>query len=111
MTDHHVSEEEELAHHPGPKQYVMIAVILAVVTAIEVAIYYVPALEGVLVPSLIGFSLIKFVLVGLWFMHLKFDSRIFKSLFVTGIILALIVFFIVLATFVFRSGPAPAVTG
>ena len=107
----HETEEEELSHHPGPKQYVAVAVILAIVTAIEVAIYYITALEDFLVPALIAFSFMKFVLVALWFMHLKFDSRIFKWLFVTGLATAGVVFFIVLSTFLFRDGAAPAVGG
>lgn len=92
-------EAEELAHHPGPRQYVFIAIILAIVTAAEVAIYYVPALEDWLVPFLIVFSVIKFVLVGLYFMHLKFDSLIFRRLFIVGIVLAFVVFTIVLSLF------------
>lgn len=107
----HPTEDEELAHHPSPRQYVVVAVVLAVITAIEVAIYYITAFEDFLVPSLIGFSFLKFVLVALWFMHLRFDSHIFRRLFVTGLVLAFAVFFIVLATFVFREGAAPAVTG
>ncbi len=98
-------------NHPGPRQYVWVAVILAIVTLIEVAIYYVPALEGVLVPALIAFSVIKFILVALWFMHLRFDSRLFRRLFVVGIVLALGVFAIVLSTFLLRGGPAPLITG
>ena len=102
-------EAEELAHHPGPRQYVWIAVILAVVTAAEVAIYYVPALKDWLVPFLIVFSILKFALVGLYFMHLKFDSRIFRRLFVVGIVLAFVVFTIVLSLFFF--GPETAGPG
>jgi cytochrome c oxidase subunit IV len=93
---HHEPEEHE---HPGPRQYVIVAVILAIVTAVEVAIYYVDALSSVLVPFLIAFSAVKFAMVALWFMHLRFDSPLFKRLFVTGIILALTVFAIVLVTF------------
>ena len=103
-------EELELEHHPGPGRYVAVAVILAIVTAAEVAIYYISALEGVLVPLLIVFSFFKFVLVGLYFMHLKFDSRIFRRFFVTGIILAFFVFTIVLLTF-FLGPEAPGVAG
>jgi cytochrome c oxidase subunit 4 len=90
-------------HHPGPKAYVRVAVVLAVITTMEVIIYYIKAARGILVPALIFFSSIKFGLVALNFMHLKFDSRIFRRLFLTGIILAFGVFAIVLATFgVFR---------
>lgn len=100
------------AHHPGPRQYVVVAVVLAIVTAIEVAIYYVEFIQDWLVPLLIAFSFIKFVMVVAWFMHLKFDSRMFRRLFVTGLILAFIVFGIVLAAlFLAGDGPAPAVTG
>ena len=100
------------AHHPGPRQYVLVAVVLAIVTAIEVAIYYVEFIQDWLVPLLIAFSFIKFVMVVAWFMHLKFDSRMFRRLFVTGLILAFIVFGIVLAAlFLAGDDPAPAVTG
>lgn len=101
------AEAEELSHHPQPKQYVVVALVLAIVTAAEVAIYYVSALEDVLVPMLIAFSLIKFILVALWFMHLRFDSRLFRRLFVTGIILAMVIFTIVLVFFSTHGGPAP----
>ncbi|MQA99426.1 MAG: hypothetical protein GEU78_03910 [Actinobacteria bacterium] len=89
-------------HHPTPRQYVKVAIVLFVVTAFEVAIYYIEAVGGLLVPLLLLFALIKFVLVVLWFMHLRFDSRLFRRLFVTGMAFALIVFAIVLATFFFR---------
>lgn len=104
-------EQHELSHHPTPRQYVNIGIILAIVTILEVAIYYVPALEDFLVPFLMAFALVKFVLVVSWFMHLRFDSRLFRRLFVSGLILALVVFAIALATFFARGGAAPAVTG
>ncbi|HYI44008.1 MAG TPA: cytochrome C oxidase subunit IV family protein [Actinomycetota bacterium] len=101
---------EELHHHPGPRQYVWVAIVLAIITAAEVVIYYIPGLESVLVPFLLAFSAVKFVLVVMWFMHLKFDSHLFRRLFVTGFILAMIVFSIVLATF-FLGPEAPGLTG
>ena len=106
-------EEAELAVHPGPRKYVGVAVILAIITLGEVAIYYVESLSGILVPLLIAFAFVKFLLVVSWFMHLRFDSRVFRRLFVTGLVLALAVFAVVLATFFFASlnGPTPTVTG
>jgi cytochrome c oxidase subunit IV len=103
-----VGEEYELEHHPSPRQYVNIGIILAIITAAEVGIYYVPALEDLLVPFLIAFAVVKFVMVASWFMHLRFDSRLFRRLFVTGIVLAIIVFAVALATFFRRGGAAPA---
>ena len=100
-------EQEELAHHPSPRKYVNIAVILAIVTAIEVAIYYVPSLESVLVPTLLALAVIKFIMVAMYFMHLKFDSRVFRRFFLIGIVLALLVFAVVLVSLLSRI-PVPA---
>lgn len=83
--------------HPGPREYVQIAVLLAIVTAIEVTIYYISALQPILVPALLALSITKFSLVALWFMHLKFDSRLFSAFFVAGILIAVSVFLVVLA--------------
>jgi cytochrome c oxidase subunit IV len=103
-------EEVGLAGHPTPRQYVRIGVVLAIVTALEVAIYYIEALRDTIVPLLIVFAFIKFSLVVSWFMHLKFDSKLFARLFVTGLVLALAVFGVVLAIF-FSRGAALTVTG
>ncbi len=100
-------EAEELHVHPQPRQYVNVAIILAVLTAVEVAIYYVEGVRSILVPILIFLAILKFVLVALWFMHLRFDSNIFKRLFVTGLVLALLVFTVVLVFFSTHGGPAP----
>jgi cytochrome c oxidase subunit 4 len=104
-------EQEELDHHPSPRKYVTIAVILAIVTAIEVAIYYIPALFDVIVPLLLAFAVIKFIFVAMYFMHLKFDSKVFRRFFLIGIVLALTIFAVVLAIFFLAlNGPAPVVT-
>jgi cytochrome c oxidase subunit IV len=112
MGDHAAPSVEEveaaaLSHHPDPIEYVKVAVVLAVVTALEVGMYYVTALRDVLVPLLIAFAVIKFALVVLWFMHLRFDSKIFRRLFVFGLVLALLVFGVVLWNFFSRGGPSP----
>lgn len=97
----HGADLDEFHSHPGPKEYLRIAIILAVVTGIEVGIYYIDSLRPLIVPLLLTLSLLKFALVVLYFMHLKFDSRIFRRLFVMGIILALAVYTIVLSMFLF----------
>jgi cytochrome c oxidase subunit 4 len=74
--------------HPGPKQYVIIALILCVITAVEVWVYYVPALLPYIFPILIVLSLVKFVMVVGWFMHLKFDHISFTWYFGGGLALA-----------------------
>lgn len=106
-------EEQELHGHPSPRQYVWVAIILAIVTAAEVAIYYIGFFEEhteALIAFLLAFALLKFVMVAAWFMHLRFDSRVFRRFFVTGIILGLVIFGIVLWTFFGHGGAAPAVS-
>lgn len=85
--------------HPSPREYIRIALVLAVVTAAEVAIYYVPALSGVMIPLLFAFAAIKFALVVMWFMHLRFDSRTYARFFMMGIAGAATLYVIVLLTF------------
>jgi cytochrome c oxidase subunit IV len=99
-------------HHPAPRTYVKIAIILAIVTAIEVAFSYIPDADpGLIVTGLVVMAFVKFALVALYFMHLRFDNRLFRRLFVTGIILSLIVFAVYLAMLFGRGGAAPLVTG
>jgi cytochrome c oxidase subunit IV len=93
------AEEPELALHPGPRQYVTVAIVLAIATALEVALYYLNMPHALFVAVLLFFATIKFSLVVLWFMHLRFDSAIFRRLFVAGLILAITVYMIVLVIF------------
>jgi cytochrome c oxidase subunit IV len=111
MADPAAVEQHTEQHHPGPREYVIVAVWLTVVTIIEVAIVYVDALRPVLVPLLLFLGFMKFILVVLWFMHLKFDSKLFRRLFAAGLAVALAVFTIVLVWFLALGGPAPAVGG
>jgi cytochrome c oxidase subunit 4 len=97
---------EEDRTHPGPRQYVQIAVVLAVVTLLEVLAFYVERGSlGFTIPRvaliflLIVLMVIKFALVALWFMHLRFDSPIYMRLFLSGLILAASVFLFVLLMF------------
>jgi cytochrome c oxidase subunit 4 len=84
--------------HPDPATYVRVAAILAFITAIEVGLYYTDLSGLLLVSPLIGCAFIKFGMVAAYFMHLKFDGRLLRRLFLTGIILALGVYSIALVT-------------
>ena len=82
--------QEEAGHgHPSNRVYVLIAVVLAVITAVEVMVFYVEALRPVIVPLLLTLSAAKFTLVVGFFMHLKFDARLYRALFVGPLIIAL----------------------
>ena len=92
----------ELHHpaHPSPAQYVRIAVLLAVLTAIEVALYYVGQSFGALLaPMLLVLAALKFVTVVGWYMHLRFERRAAQRFFATGFAIALFCYGVVLATF------------
>jgi cytochrome c oxidase subunit IV len=95
-TDHAVDFHEG---HPTERVYVNVAIILAVVTAIEVAIYYIEALEDILVPLLLALSAFKFVAVVGYFMHLKMDDRRFRWLFAAGLVISGSVVLALLAMF------------
>ena len=85
----HAGDAEHGEAHASTTFYVIVGVILTIITAIEVAIFYVPALAGVLVPSLLVLSLGKFVGVVAYYMHLRFDNNLFTFLFVAGLSLGL----------------------
>lgn len=91
-----------MAEHvePTPRLYWMIALILAVLTAAEVSIAYVDILSGnVLVWLLLALGAAKFVIVVGFFMHLKFDKPLYRSLFLVGAIGVIPLFAVVLLTF------------
>jgi cytochrome c oxidase subunit 4 len=90
----------EAGHHPTEGQYVLIAGILAVLTGIEVALSYlkVGGSQGLTNGALLVLAGIKFAMVAAFFMHLRFDKPIVRRLFVTGLILAILVYVAYLST-------------
>jgi cytochrome c oxidase subunit IV len=91
-SEHHV--------HPTPSQYWKIAGILAVLTAIEVALYYIDKeleLGALNAAVLIGLSTLKFLIVVGWFMHLRFEKSILSRFFTAGFLLAAGCYAVVLA--------------
>jgi len=84
--------------HPGPEEYIRIGATLALITMIEVAVYYFDIQEQLFILILVTLSAIKFSLVVLFFMHLKFDSRVLSTAFISGFALAAAVFTVVITT-------------
>lgn len=82
--------------HPSPKEYIRIGVVLAVLTALEVAASYAGVSGSILIPTLLILAVIKFALVVLWFMHLKFDDRRYARFFVMGLSGASVLYLVVL---------------
>ena len=100
MTTNTAETTQEQEHGMSDAGYIRIAIILAAITGLEVSTYYVDF--GVLfLPALLIMMVIKFVMVVSYFMHLKFDNKIFSFLFYAGLILAVGVYAAFLATFKF----------
>ncbi|MFO7893806.1 MAG: cytochrome C oxidase subunit IV family protein [Longimicrobiales bacterium] len=99
----HPGDETGDHEHPGYMTYLVVAAVLTVITALEVAIFYIPALSGVIVPLLLTLSAGKFVLVVMFYMHLKMDSRIFTGVFLAPMLLA--VFLVVALILLFNVLP------
>ena len=89
--------------HPSIWDYIKIALILAAVTALEVFTYFRSVLDWGewLVPSLMFFMVVKFYLVATWFMHLRFDNKLYTKMFVAGLSVAVGVYLITLTVFEF----------
>ncbi|HUO99958.1 MAG TPA: cytochrome C oxidase subunit IV family protein [Gemmatimonadota bacterium] len=91
--------QESGAGHASKATYWMVALILGIITMLEVAVFYVPALRAVIVPALLALSAAKFILVAMFFMHLKYDVPVLTVLFsgalvvAAAIVLALMVLF------------------
>ncbi len=77
--------------HATTGTYLRVAAILVMITIIEVGVFYVPAFQAVLVPVLLALSAVKFALVVMFYMHLKFDNKFFVFLFGGPLLLALAV--------------------
>ena len=91
----HVVEE----HHPSPMTYFAVAMILSVITAIEVIVFYFTWLGKGIIPILAILSGAKFALVAMFYMHLKYDSKLFSWMFIGGFVLAILVTFALLILF------------
>lgn len=102
MADHTAHAHGELVHeeaHASNRTYVMVAIILAIITIVEVAIWYLPSVRGILTPALLILSFAKFVAVVGFFMHLKYDHRLFRFMFAAGLAVTLGVYLALLAMF------------
>ena len=86
--------------HATVKTYINVAIVLAIITAIEVATLYVPDIpNGILVTSLLLMSIVKFILVVGYFMHLKYDAAVMRAVFVGPLILSILIILAVMALF------------
>ena len=87
--------------HPTPRTYFIVAMVLSAITAVEIAVFYVTWLGHGIIPVLAILSTAKFALVAMFYMHLRYDGRLFSSLFVGGLALAFSVVFALIGLFRF----------
>lgn len=107
----HTAHAEE--HHPDNAFYWKVGAVLFIITVVEVALYYLvdpsvhqPTWTEI---TLYTLSAIKFIGVVAFFMHLKFDSKLFTAFFVGGLILAMSTILAILALVgAFGGGSVPA---
>lgn len=85
--------------HPTPRFYWTVALVLAVLTAAEISLGYADLASAIKVPGLFGLGALKFGAVVAFFMHLRFDKPLYRSLFLIGLFGAIPIFVVVLLTF------------
>ncbi|NQW23287.1 MAG: cytochrome C oxidase subunit IV family protein [SAR202 cluster bacterium] len=98
-------QTEHTTNHPSTKQYVTIAIILFAITIVEFLLIWdrvgiADDLGASKIPLLVALSAVKFAIVILFYMHLKFDNPFFLRVFVAGLTLAFLVGIAVISLFV-----------
>jgi cytochrome c oxidase subunit IV len=94
--DAHVTHSDHVAmgevkEHPTWSTYWKVAVILTLITACEVWVYYIPSFVAghLFVPTLLILSALKFAIVVMFYMHLRYDHKLFRALFTGPLIIAM----------------------
>ena len=83
--------------------YILVALILGVITYVEFAIVEYPQAwlgQTMTLVVLAALSVLKFILVVMFFMHLKGDDRMYSGFFTSGMVIALATFIAMTAMFI-----------
>ena len=77
-------------HHPTAGTYIKVGIILTLITVVEVWAYYIPSFVAsrLFVPALLIMSAVKFATVVMFYMHLRYDHKLFRALFTGPFIVA-----------------------
>lgn len=89
--DIHAGHEHELALATETVRYhhfTTLALWLAVITAAEVVLIFLPIPPAAILWTLIVMSVVKFFAVIAWFMHLIYDNKLLFWLFMAGLAIA-----------------------
>jgi len=98
--NHGDAHVEEGHHTPTDRYFIKVALVLALLTALETSTYWIH-IGAFATPLLLILMVIKFLMILLIFMHLKFDNKVFSVLFYIGLGLAVLVYTAFLSTFQF----------
>jgi cytochrome c oxidase subunit 4 len=84
------AHSDHVHEHPTWKQYKWVALWLFIITVAEVWAYYIPALvqSRAFVPAILVMMAVKFTVVVMFYMHLKYDHKLFRALFTGPLIIA-----------------------
>jgi cytochrome c oxidase subunit IV len=91
----------EVHEHPTWSTYWKVATVLTLITVVEVWVYYIPTFVAsrLFVPSLLIMSAVKFAIVVMFYMHLKYDHKLFRALFTGPLIIAMVTLVVLLFLF------------
>ena len=86
----HAPHAEEEHAHPTWSTYWKVALILTLITVVEVWLFYIPSFAAGrgFVPTLLILSALKFTIVVMFYMHRKYDLRLFRVLFTGPLMIA-----------------------
>jgi cytochrome c oxidase subunit 4 len=99
LADNVPTEPDNVGEHGASDLlYVQIFILLFALTAVEVSTYFYDFGPSHL-PVLLTIMVVKFAIVVAFFMHLRFDHKLFSWVFVAGLVLAVIVYGVMLTTF------------
>jgi cytochrome c oxidase subunit IV len=80
----------EMHEHPTWREYKWVALVLTLITIGEVWVYYTSIKDTpIFVPLLLLMSAVKFAIVVAFYMHLKYDHKIFRALFTGPLMIAM----------------------
>ena len=101
MSDQHAGHGTEEHAHPTWSTYWKVATILTLITLVEVWVYYIPSFVAsrLFVPVLLFMSAVKFAIVVAFYMHLKYDHKLFRALFTGPLIIAIVTMIVLLFLF------------
>ena len=97
----HAPHEEVEHAHPTWSTYWKVALILTLITVGEVWAYYIPSFVAGrgFVPTLLTLSALKFAIVVMFYMHLKYDHKLFRALFTGPLAIAIVTMIVLLFLF------------